>query len=430
MTSRFKKLTVATVVAVTTISLQGLPQATAATDTFAFATFAGGTRISAVGTTVTSDLTAESAVAGKSPNATSNKVASVRVGGLAQVGAVNTDAAAVKSGNGFATTAHARTANISLLNGAIKVSAVDTTTKAEAKSGSVATGSNRTEFVGLTIAGKKYPVNVPVNTGVTIPGVARVTLNASSVAVDGESVVAQGAGLYVTLLKASNGVAAGAEIILNPTYTLITPATDQAGGLQLGGGGVGAYAFAHVGDEVEAQTGNLGAKFMPPLGTNGATLSNTTAKVNLPGLLAAKVIESTVTGTSTPALSEATATSTVTGLRLIPSGLFGGLITATAIGSTSHIRVDDGTPVTEGNLQFIDLKIAGKSIPVNVSPNTTLNIAGLGKVVINEQKQLRVPGVGHAFQVIALHITLDTARAGLPVGAEIQLGSSQAIAYG
>lgn len=429
MNSRLKTLTVAAAAALTTVSLQ-VPQASAATDTFAFGTFAGGTKITAVGTTVTSDLTAESAIVGKKPATTSNKVASVRVGGLAQVGAVNTDATAVTSGNGFATTAHSRTANVSLLNGAIRASAVETTSKAESKSGANPTASSQTEFIGLTIAGKKYPVNVPANTGVTIPGVAQITLNATAVAAEGESVVTQGAGLYVTLLKPSNGVAAGAMIMLNPTYSMVVPATDQDGGFQLGGGGLGAYAFAHVGDEVEAKTGKIGSRLMPPLGTSGRTLSNTTLKVNMPGLLIAKAVESTVTGTSIPALSEATATSTVTALRLFPSLLSSGLITATAIGSTSHVRMDGGTPVTEGSLQFLNLKIAGKAIPIDVAPNTTLNIAGLGKVVINEQKEIRAPGGGHAFQVTALHITLDTARGGLPVGAEIQLGASQAIAYG
>lgn len=430
MTSRLKTLTVVAAVALTTISLQGIPQASAATDTFGFASLAGGTRITALGTTVSSDLTAESSVVGNKPAAASNKVASVRVGGLAQVGAVTTDSAAVESGNGFATTAHSRAANISLLNGAIKVSAVDTTSKAESKSDASPTASNQTEFLGLTIAGKKYPVNVAKNTGITIPGLAQVTLNASSIEVDGETVVAQGAGLYVTLLKPFNGVAAGATIVLNPTYTFIVPTTDQSGGLQLQGVGLGAYAFAHVGDQIQARTGQIGGKSLPPRGTSGKTLSNTTTKVNLPGLLIAKAVESTVNGTSVPALSEATVTSSVTGLRLFPSLLSSGLITATAIGSTSHVRVDDGTPITEGNLQFINLKIAGKPISINVAPNTTLNIAGLGKVVINEQKQIRTPGGAHAFQVIALHITLDTARAGLPVGAEIKLGDSYAIAYG
>ena len=429
MHAKFRILAAATAVAAATISLQGLPQANAATDTFAHAAFAGGTKITAVGTTITSDLTAESAVLGTQPASDTNKVASLRVGGLVQTGAVTTDASAVKSGIGFKTIAHARTANVSLLNGAIKVSAVDTTSTAESNGTDTPTASSTTELVGLTIAGKKYPINVARNTGVNIPGVARVVINASQTATSGDSAVAQGAALYVTLLKASNGVAAGAEIILNPTYTVVTPATATEGGYQLGGGGLGAYAFAHVGDEIEAETGKLGGKLMPPMGTGGQTQSNTTGKVNVPGVLTADAIESTVTGTSIPALSEATVTSKLANLRLFPS-LSGGLVSATAIGSTSHVRLDGGTPVTEGTLQFINLKIAGKVIPVDVAKNTTINVAGLGKVVINEHKELRVPGFSHAYQVTALHITLDTARAGLPIGAEIEIGKSQAIVYG
>jgi hypothetical protein len=429
MRAKLKVLAVATAVAATTLSLQGMPQANAATETFAHAAYAGGTKISAVGTTVTSDLTAESAVTGKQPASDTNKVASVRVGGLVQTGAVTTDASAVRSGIGFKTIAHSRTANVSLLNGAIKVAAIDSTSTAESNGTAPPTASSSTNFVGLTIAGKKYPINVSPNTGINIPGVARVVINASQTATSGESVITQGAGLYVTLLKATNGVAAGATIILNPTYTLIMPATDTEGGHQLGGGGFGAYAFAHVGDEIEAETGQLGGKMLPPLGTNGVTLSNTTARVNVPQLLTANGVESTVTGISIPALSEATVTSKLANLKLFPS-LSGGLISATAIGSTSHVRLDGGTPITEGTLQFINLKVAGKAIPVDVAKNTTINVAGLGKVVINEHKQLRAPGVAHAYQVIALHITLDTARAGLPVGAEIQIGASQAYVYG
>jgi hypothetical protein len=429
MHSKLKALTVVTVVTVTTIFVQGLPQANAETDSFAYAAYAGGTKITAVGTTISSDLTAESAVTGKQPQTDTNKVASVRVGGLAQVGAVDTDASADRSGAGFKTTAHAHTANISLLNGRIKVSALDTISKAESNGTDDPTGSTSTELIGLTIAGKKYPVNVPANSGITIPGIARVVINASQTATSGESVITQGAALYVTLLKAQNGVAAGATVIVNPTYTLITPATDTAGGFQLGGGGLGAYAFAHVGDEIEAETGKLGGKMMPPLGTNGVTLSNTTGRVNVPQLLNVDAIESTVTGISIPALSEATVTSKLADLRLFPS-LSGALISAKAIGSTSHVRVEEGeTAITEGNLQFINLKVAGNAIPVDVAPNTTINVAGLGKVVINEHKELRVPGF-HAYQVIALHITLDTAKAGLPVGAEVQIGASQAIVYG
>ncbi len=89
--------------------------------------------------------------------------------------------------------------------------------------------------------------------------------------------------LYVTLLKASNGVAAGAEIILNPTYTLITPASATEGGYQLGGGGLGAYAFAHVGDEIEAETGKLGGKNSPRWDHDEQPLSRSRAESQWPG---------------------------------------------------------------------------------------------------------------------------------------------------
>lgn len=428
MHSKLKFLTLVAAVAATTVSLQGVP-ANAAEDSFRHLAYAGGTRLTAVGTTVNSDLTAESAISAKTPGEASNKVASVKVSGLVQVGAVTTDVKSVASGIGFKTTSHAHTANVSLLNGAIKISAVDTTAVTESNGTDTPTASSKTEFIGLTIAGKKYPINVPENTGITIPGVANVRINASFTSTSGKSVVAQGAGLYVTLLKARNGVAAGAEILLNPTFSAVAQVTDRTGGYQLGGGGYGAYAFAHVGDAIEAQTGKLGVRVVPALGTEGKDASNTTANVSVPQLLSAKVIQSTVNGISTPALSEASASSEVLNLKLFPS-LLGGLITAQAIGSRSHVRLDgEGDPITEGSLQFINLKIAGKAIPIDVPPNTTIDVAGLGKVVVNEQKEVRIPGVGHGFQVNGLHITLDTAKAGLPIGAEIQLATSQAVVY-
>jgi small subunit ribosomal protein S19 len=91
-----------------------------------------------------------------------NKVASVRVGGLAQVGAVTTDASSTKFGIGFKTVSHARTANVSLLNGAIRISAVDTTSTAESNGTDTPTATNSTEFVGLTIAVHNGKQHIPV----------------------------------------------------------------------------------------------------------------------------------------------------------------------------------------------------------------------------------------------------------------------------
>lgn len=410
------------------VSSTFVPAQAAEDDTYGFQAFAGGTKITAVGTTVSSDLTAESSIAGQRPMSRENKVASVRVFNLASVGAVQTSTTAVPAGNGFAVTSTARTANVNLLNGLIKVKAIETVATATSNGTSTPTADVHTRFVDLIIAGKSYPIDLPDNTGITIPGVASVKLNTEISGVKNDSALAMGTGLTVTLLKARGSIAAGAEIQLNPVLAYAFPTT-RGGGAQLGGAGFGAYINADVADgEVNASTGILGGKPMPAAGTGGETQSNTTARVKVPGILNVGAIESTVTGLSSATLNDALVTSKLAGLKLFPT-LTGALISADAIGSTSHARVTEDGGQVDGSFQFVHLKVAGKLIPVDVPPNTTIDIAGLGRVTLNEHTSVEVPGFVHGYQVIGLHVVLDTERAGLPIGAEIQIGTSQAIVW-
>ncbi len=66
----------------------------------------------------------------------------------------------------------------------------------------------------------------------------------------------------------------------------------------------------------------------------------------------------------------------------------------------------------------VNLVIAGNAIPVNVSPNTSIDVAGLGKVELNKQG---VDAGKKINRIDGLRITLNTAQAGLPpVGAVIE----------
>jgi hypothetical protein len=67
--------------------------------------------------------------------------------------------------------------------------------------------------------------------------------------------------------------------------------------------------------------------------------------------------------------------------------------------------------------RLLNLTVDGNAIPVNVAPNTKLDLAGVGTLVINERVKQRWGGY-----VRALHLTLTTAQYGLPVGAEIEVG--------
>ena len=431
MQSRFRivaGVVVASLLAATTTAT--VPASAATGPVFAYGGSAGGTKITAIGTTISSSATAQSTLFGFQPGTASNKIASVNVSGLASVGAVNTDVTAGALGDGFTITSHSRTANISLLNGAITVQAVDTTSTAAAAHGVTSSADTNTRLLGLVIGGKSYPVDVPKNTGITIPGVATVLLNYSDRSSDGNAVITYGGGLIVTLLSPQGGIAAGAEIVLNPTFADVQPATpDNPGAPSLGGMGYGAYAYAHVGDAVQAETGRIGNVAMPLASTDGKTLNNHLANVNINSLISASTVDTDVTGVTTAAYARSTVTNKIAGLSLFNQLLFGGLITATAIGTTADVEMVGDQFTNQGSLQFVNLRIAGQAIPIDVAPNTQIHVANLGTVTINEQKSVAVPGVAHAFQVVGLHIVLDTAGYGLPVGAEVELGVSQAIIW-
>jgi hypothetical protein len=403
--------------------------ASGATGTYAYFGATGGTQIEAVGTTISSSMTAMSQIGGLgSPGATTNKVASVNAGQLASVGAVETSETATASGDGWKLVGHARTANVSLLNGLIKVSAVDTTTSAQFDSQGGTVGSSNTQFVGLTIAGKTYPVDIAKNTTISVPGIATIVLNYQSIGTNENGIASQGAGLVVTLLKSQGTAAIGSTIILNPSYGLIQRAS-APGGRPLGGFAWGSYVFAHVGDEIKAESGYTAFEVLPLSGTNGNVLENHTASVSLPGVLNASAIASTAEGISSPALNESKMTTRTANVNVFPS-LFGALIHADAIGSNSSVVQENGATTMTGGTQFVNLRIAGQAIPVNVGPNTSIHVANLGYVTVNEHTEYDIPGFVHLKQVIALHVVLDTAKAGLPVGAEIQIGVTQATVWG
>jgi len=411
-----------------------LPAATAVTANYSYFGATGGSQIQAVGTTISSSMTAMSQVAGMlKPASTTNRLLTVSAQPLARLGTIETSEAATAVNDGWKLTGHARTANINLLDGLIVVNAVTTTTSAQFDTAGGGVGSSDTEFVGLNIAGKDYPVTVGKNTRIEVPGIVSITLNYQNVNSDENGIATQGAGAVITLLKAFKGAALDSTIVLNPSFAYVAK-SHNPGGLQLGGAAYGSYVFAHVGDvsnpnSITVESTRTAYEVMPPTGTNGAVLENHTARVFLRGVLTATAIASTAEGASSPALNYSKLGTRTANINVFPS-LLGALIHADAIGSTAEVRkTDAGTTMTAG-AQFVNLSIAGNNIPVDVGPNTTIHIANLGYVTLNEQKQVSVDGFFHGIQVIALHIVLDTAKAGLPIGAEVQVGVSQAIVWG
>jgi hypothetical protein len=109
--------------------------------------------------------------------------------------------------------------------------------------------------------------------------------------------------------------------------------------------------------------------------------------------------------------------------------LFNGLITADIVKAVAQDKLSDGnrTSSTEGT-QFTGLRIAGAPVPVEVDPNTRIDLLGIGYVMINEQQ---VPSSTSTARVrvngLRIVITQNNTL-GLPVGTQIIIAHADATA--
>ncbi|MCW2783627.1 MAG: hypothetical protein JWP74_144 [Marmoricola sp.] len=391
--------------------------AVAAPSDWTYSGASGATQINALGTAISSGLTAASDLAGSDvPASHVTAVAAVKVPNLATVGAITSGQAAEADGDGTKITSSVDIANINLLNGVIKADAIHTTSVASANSTGV-DGSTATTFVHLTIGGALIPVDVGPNTKITVPGIATVVLNETSTAkfVPDASVRTQGMALHVTLLKARAGAPAGAEIKLNPTVAAIVPSASSTA-LQVGGFAYGLFAGANVGSAVKVFVQPTGVLSVPPSGTNGLTATSNVAAVKLPNLATLGVVTNSINALTIPGFSEVTDRSETAKVNLL-----NGLITADAIQVSAHVLKTGPFDSHDATTNFVNLTIAGKKIPINVAPNTTINVLGIAKIIINQQ----VTASGYS-QVIGLRIILSTAKFGLPIGADVQVAVANA----
>jgi hypothetical protein len=374
---------------------------------------AGGTQVRALGTSIRSDLTSASGVAGYTfPAHDDNRAAGVNVGsGLVKVGAVTTWADAVPVTNGTRTITGARTADISLLGGVIKADAVETVTTATKTPDGVSSTSS-TRFVGLTIAGQEYPVNLPKDFTVTIPGIAAIVANSSTAYTLAGGSYITGFGLYVGLLKPFSNVPATATVLLNPTQSIVMPAPPPSAP-QIGGLGYGSNIKATVGPALDLDAGPSAFVSTPPGGTQGETIQNATTEVTVPNVLHVAAAKSWTTGKTVPGHGKVKVNNQLAGVDVL-----NGLITADAISAGAVVKKKRSNKVTTRiGSQLLNLTVAGNAIPANVPPNTRLELAGVGTLVLNEQVT-----AGWGGYVRALHLTLSTSQYGLPVGAEVEVG--------
>lgn len=416
LATKITKLGGLAVAAATTVGLLAGPAAAAdPAHPVIYLGLAAGTSVSAADNTVVSSPTAQSYVQGfVLPQSGSNDIADAHVGTLLSTGAITTNEAATEQGSGAQLVSHAKTLGLNLLNGLITADVADTTSTA-VFDGSTLTAGTTTTFANIKITNVNIPVNIPRNFTVDVPGVARIVLNYTTTYNKNGQVSTSGAGIYVRLLSDFGPSPLGTQIYINPSYAALTAHVPHSPVI-LGGTAYGTRLTVNAGDVVGINSGRTALQILGAGGTSGQTITNSTAGVNIPDVLTAGAVQTTIRGSHTNVSGDAYNTASVAGVNL-----FNGLITADAVKSTAHVHLTTAGMTITNTVRLVNLSIGGKQIPVTVSPNTRIDVLGLGTVTLNQQY-----GTSFDTNVRAIQIKLSTARAGLPVGAIVEVAFASA----
>jgi hypothetical protein len=191
--------------------------------------------------------------------------------------------------------------------------------------------------------------------------------------------------------------------------------------------------FLGQAEAIEAQTaagpldlvlGNGSGEGCPCRGTNGHTLRNTVASLNVGvagNILTGGVNTSTAYGLKT----DTTATTTQT-TKIAKINLLGGLITADALKAVAEVDVTASalTPSFTGS-KLVNLVVAGQKVPGNVPENTVLPLPGLGTVTVKFVNQAVYGSQAAGIEVEMLQVNVTTQNSlGLPVGAVLIVGEA------
>jgi len=373
--------------------------------------YAGGSSIKALDNTVTSQLSAESSVLSRDPGAAdTNRLAALKAQGVLTLGAINTSAQVKSVTGGQEVTVTARAANVNLLGGLITATAITTVTTTSRING-VSSSTTHSDFAGLKIVGVDLPVNIPENYTVRLGDIAAVGINAGLVGNNGDYSAGIGAGLRVTLLKPEGNSDEGAEIDVNPTYTIVAPDSSPDTGHSTIGGAFATRITANVGKTLAVRSDPTAPTTVFAQGTDGKVTTTSLAAVNLRGVGRIGAVKTTGVGVNNGKVATVTTTAAVADINLL-----GGLIKASAVTVKAHASLTSAS----GSMTLVDLSIAGHRIPISVKKNTVINL-GIGKITINQQIR-----VGESITVRGVDIVLGKAAYGLPAGAEIQLASAYA----
>jgi hypothetical protein len=328
---------------------------------------------------------------------------------LGTVGAVQGRVTTGAAGAVVSSNAQEKVGAVNLLGGAVTADAIHITSITTHD----ATGfhvQGQTQFANLKVNGTPVTATVRPNTKITIPNVGSVTLNEQV-----RTGAYNAAGYRVLALQVVTNTAnvqnfpVGANVIVGAAASGLDGAVI---------GRLGGTAYATNLKAGPATSGSSAPASVPCRGTDGKTLTNSTAAVSIPGIgtIGAATDSSRGTLNSTSALAETV--SKIAGTNLLSS-----VVSASAIQAAAHTSLDGKTHIySDTGSKFVGLAVQGfPGINDNVKPNTTVTIPGIGTLYLH-----RIIRSGNSIEVRMVELVLTQARGGLPIGADIKIGVASA----
>lgn len=310
--------------------------------------------------------------------------------------------------NPSVSTSTASLANVSLLGGLVRATAVRGVSQSVASPFSASYNSNGSAIVGLTVSGA--PVVVAPNTklkvkllGLDLADLYVYEESGSSTYANGVSKSAHSVNMLRLVLLRSYGLyPAGTQVVLSHAQSdAQSPMSGCPDAKSVSGEAFTAYVDGDLAgkDLVDLK---VGSAVLPA--TGGSNSDGTVAYV--PGVVTSLTATNTTAGTLNPNPA-ATSRSIVEGVNVL-----NGLVTARVLDVKATSSANGTTAGTALSATFVDLTVGKTAISANVGPNSTIHVdlgsLGYASVVLNEQVTNTSGGTDTAGTVNAVHVRLYT----------------------
>ncbi len=314
----------------------------------------------------------------------------------------------------------ATVSGLNALNGMITAGTITAAAEVDATASAMTPSSSNSLIDNLTVAGEAIPSDTPPNTVKQLPGIGTVTIN--KVTTKGrfhDTGIITVEMLVIDVTKKNNmGLAVGSQIVVAHAAA----GFDRSVPLDaFGGQAYAATGNDALGGDLENEIGKSALLSIPCQGTGGKTKTNSIGSQDSSGVVAYQ--DGYTTAFAGP---QGGADVSLTTAQADNVNLIGGLVTAGQIKAVAQDSMSGGveTTSTDGS-GFSGLSVAGVQIPVDVPPNTSVPLPGLGTVIVNEQIVKKNGNV----TVNGLHVKVSTDNPqGLPVGSELIIAHASATA--